>query len=122
MVDRFNVSGKTAVVTGGGGILCSEMAIALAGRGVKVAILDINETQAKAVADRITAEGGEAIAKDTGEPTERGREIIGHTPMGKYGVPEDLLGTLLWLVSDASSFVNGVVVPVDGAFSAFSGV
>ena len=45
MVDRFNVNGKTAVVTGDGGILCSEMAIALAGRGVKVAILDINETQ-----------------------------------------------------------------------------
>ena len=272
MVDLFDVSGKIAVVTGGGGILCSEMAIALATRDVKVAILDINEKEAKAVADRITAEGGEAIAiatnvldkaslerardlvignygtvdilingaggnkpeatasdsmsffdipadaiqwvfnlniigtvlptqvfgkimaergegviinmssmaafkpltrtvaysaakaavsnftqwmavhfsqnystnirvnalapgffltnqnyyllvdKETGEPTDRGRQIIGHTPMGKYGTPEDLIGTLLWLVSDASSFVNGVVVPVDGAFSAFSGV
>ena len=272
MVELFDVSGKTAVVTGGGGILCSEMAIALADRGVKVAILDINEEEAKAVAERITAEGGEAIAiatnvldkaslekardvvienygtvdilingaggnkpeatasdsmsffdipadaiqwvfnlniigtvlptqvfgkvmaergegviinmssmaafkpltrtvaysaakaavsnftqwmavhfsqnystnirvnalapgffltnqnyyllvdKETGEPTERGRQIIGHTPMGKYGAPGDLIGTLLWLVSDASSFVNGVVVPVDGAFSAFSGV
>ncbi|NMB46108.1 MAG: SDR family oxidoreductase, partial [Firmicutes bacterium] len=62
------------------------------------------------------------VDKETDEPTERGRQIIGHTPMGRYGDPSDLIGTLLWLISDASSFVNGVVVPVDGAFSAFSGV
>ena len=42
--------------------------------------------------------------------------------MGRYGVPGDLTGTLLWLVSEAGKFVNGVVVPVDGAFSAYSGV
>jgi NAD(P)-dependent dehydrogenase (short-subunit alcohol dehydrogenase family) len=42
--------------------------------------------------------------------------------MGRYGEPEDLIGTLLWLVSDAAKFVNGVVVPIDGAFSAYSGV
>jgi NAD(P)-dependent dehydrogenase (short-subunit alcohol dehydrogenase family) len=62
------------------------------------------------------------VDKETGEATQRGRQIIDHTPMGRYGVPADLIGTLLWLVSDASSFVNGIVVPVDGAFSAYSGV
>jgi len=272
MAELFDVSGKVAVITGGGGILCSEMARALASRGVKVAVLDINEEQAKAVADDIKAEGGEAIAvavdvlnkasierardvvlenfgtvdilingaggnkpeatasdtmsffdipadaiqwvfnlniigtilptqvfgkvmvekdkgviinissmaafkpltrtvaysaakaavsnftqwmavhfsqnyspnirvnalapgffltnqnyyllvdKETGEATQRGRQIISHTPMGRYGEPADLIGTLLWLISDASSFVNGIVVPVDGAFSAYSGV
>ena len=58
----------------------------------------------------------------TGELTPRGRTIIEHTPMGRFGDPEDLLGTTLWLLSPASSFVTGVVVPVDGGFSAFSGV
>lgn len=58
----------------------------------------------------------------TGELTPRGRTIIDHTPMGRFGAPEDLLGTVLWLLSDASKFVTGVVVPVDGGFSAFSGV
>lgn len=58
----------------------------------------------------------------TGELTDRGRRIISHTPMGRFGTPEDLLGTLLWLMSPASAFVTGVVVPVDGGFSAFSGV
>jgi len=59
---------------------------------------------------------------DTGELTERGRTILEHTPMNRFGDPEDLLGTLLWLLSPASAFVTGVVVPVDGGFSAFSGV
>jgi NAD(P)-dependent dehydrogenase (short-subunit alcohol dehydrogenase family) len=58
----------------------------------------------------------------TGEPTPRGKTIIGHTPMGRYGNPEDLIGVALWLASDASRFVTGIVVPVDGGFSAFSGV
>lgn len=58
----------------------------------------------------------------TGELTARGNTIIAHTPMGRFGKPEDLNGTLVWLISDASAFVTGVVVPVDGGFSAFSGV
>jgi NAD(P)-dependent dehydrogenase (short-subunit alcohol dehydrogenase family) len=58
----------------------------------------------------------------TGELTQRGRDILAHTPMNRFGVPEDLLGTVIWLLSPASSFVTGVVVPVDGGFSAFSGV
>ncbi|MEJ2053626.1 MAG: SDR family oxidoreductase [Calditrichaceae bacterium] len=60
--------------------------------------------------------------KDTGNLTARGQSIISHTPMGRFGDPKDLLGTVLWLLSDASAFVTGIVVPVDGGFSAFSGV
>src|SRR5215210_2002864 len=60
--------------------------------------------------------------KETGALTARGQSIIGHTPMGRFGEPEDLLGTLLWLLSPASAFVTGIVVPVDGGFSAFGGV
>lgn len=62
------------------------------------------------------------IDKDTGELTSRGQTIINHTPQRRFGTPDDLLGTLLWLVSPASGFVTGVVIPVDGGFSAFSGV
>jgi len=58
----------------------------------------------------------------SGEPTPRGASILSHTPMGRLGEPEDLVGTLLWLVNPASSFVTGIVVPVDGGFSAYSGV
>ena len=58
----------------------------------------------------------------SGELTPRGRTIMEHTPMGRFGDPEDLLGTVLWLLSPASAFVTGIVVPVDGGFSAFSGV
>jgi NAD(P)-dependent dehydrogenase (short-subunit alcohol dehydrogenase family) len=57
-----------------------------------------------------------------GSLTPRGQQIMSHTPMGRFGVPEDLLGALMWLVSPASAFVTGIVVPVDGGFSAFSGV
>jgi NAD(P)-dependent dehydrogenase (short-subunit alcohol dehydrogenase family) len=60
--------------------------------------------------------------EQTGQLTERGQSIIQHTPMGRFGQPEDLLGTVLWLLSPASAFVTGIVVPVDGGFSAFSGV
>lgn len=58
----------------------------------------------------------------TGGLTERGKAIINGTPMGKFGVPEDLTGIVLFLCSDAASFINGAIIPVDGAFSAFSGV
>jgi NAD(P)-dependent dehydrogenase (short-subunit alcohol dehydrogenase family) len=58
----------------------------------------------------------------SGELTARGAQIIGHTPMGRFGTPDDLSGALLWLASDAARFVTGVVVPVDGGFSAYSGV
>lgn len=57
-----------------------------------------------------------------GSLTERGGKIMAHTPMGRFGAPEDLIGAMLWLVSPASAFVTGTVVAVDGGFSAYSGV
>ena len=62
------------------------------------------------------------LDEESGGLTERGSTIVAHTPMGRFGEPRDLVGTALWLLSEASSFVTGVVVPVDGGFSAFSGV
>lgn len=62
------------------------------------------------------------LLNDDGSLTARGQTILNHTPMGRFGEPDDLSGTLLWLCSDASKFVTGIVVPVDGGFSAFSGV
>ncbi|HHW48599.1 MAG TPA: SDR family oxidoreductase [Clostridiaceae bacterium] len=59
---------------------------------------------------------------EDGKLTKRGEQIIEHTPMGRFGDPADLIGTLIWLASDASKFVTGVTVPVDGGFSAYSGV
>jgi NAD(P)-dependent dehydrogenase (short-subunit alcohol dehydrogenase family) len=60
--------------------------------------------------------------KETGALTARAQSILAHTPMGRFGVPEDLLGATLWLVSPAAAFVTGTVIPIDGGFSAFSGV
>lgn len=283
VTDTFDLKGKTAVITGGGGVLCKSMAVEIASRGANVAVLDLRAEAAQAVADEITQSGGRAIAvgcnvldkasleeacakvlaefgavdilingaggnnprattsretcrvedlkeategfktffdlepdavqfvfnlnfigtllptqvfgrvmaergggvilnvssmnafrpltkipaysaakaaisnftqwlsthfapvnvrvnaiapgffltdqnrfllteEQTGELTARGKTIIAHTPMGRFGKPEDLNGALVWLISDASAFVTGVVVPVDGGFSAFSGV
>jgi NAD(P)-dependent dehydrogenase (short-subunit alcohol dehydrogenase family) len=60
--------------------------------------------------------------QQTGALTARGEAIISHTPMQRFGTPEDLLGAVLWLLSSAAAFVSGVVIPIDGGFSAFSGV
>lgn len=57
-----------------------------------------------------------------GQPTARAKKIVDRTPMGRFGRPDELLGAVQWLCSDAASFVTGVVIPVDGGFSAFSGV
>jgi NAD(P)-dependent dehydrogenase (short-subunit alcohol dehydrogenase family) len=62
------------------------------------------------------------LLNEDGSLTDRGQTIIGHTPMGRFGTPEELLGTMFWLLSPASQFVTGIIVPVDGGFSAFSGV
>lgn len=61
------------------------------------------------------------VAPD-GSPTERAKKIIDRTPMARFGRPEELIGAIQWLCSDSASFVTGVVIPVDGGFSAFSGV
>jgi len=58
----------------------------------------------------------------TGKLTPRGQAIITHTPMARFGTPDDLFGAVLWLLSPASAFVTGIIVPIDGGFSAFSGV
>ncbi len=268
----FDISGKIAAITGGGGILCGTLARALAKRGVRIAVMDIAEDAAKKVAGEIAEAGGEAIAvktdvldrksledardkinsnlgpvdvlingaggnkkeattsdelsffdlppealkwvfdlnilgtilpsqilgkqmaerdsgiiintssmaaflpltrvlgysaakagvsnftqwlavhmsqnysknirvnaiapgffqteqnrflltdEKTGKLTPRGEAIIAHTPMDRFGDAEELIGTVVWLLSPASSFVNGIVVPIDGGFSAFSGV
>ncbi len=272
MYELFNIRGKVAVITGAAGVLCSEMARALARAGAKVAVLDLNEGKAQAVAAEINAAGGTALAiktnvldrssleaarelivkeykrvdilingaggnkkeatadqdqsffeippeaiqwvfnlnflgavlttqvfgqlmveqeagvvinissmaafrpltrtisysaakaaisnftqwmavhfnlnysprirvnaiapgffiteqnryllvdPETGNPTPRGESVLSHTPMKRYGTPDELIGTLIWLVSDASKFVNGAVIPVDGGFAAYSGV
>jgi NAD(P)-dependent dehydrogenase (short-subunit alcohol dehydrogenase family) len=71
----------------------------------------------------VTDQNRALLTKADGSLTPRGNTIISHTPMAKFGVPEDLVGALLWLVSDdASGFVTGVVIPIDGGFAAFSGV
>ena len=60
--------------------------------------------------------------KETGEPTERGKKVVTHIPMGHLGCAEDLSGAVLWLMSPASSYVTGIIVPIDGGFSGYSGV
>jgi len=71
----------------------------------------------------LTDQNRALLTHPDGSMTPRGEKIISQTPMGKYGRPEDLSGALLWLVSDeASGFVTGTILPIDGGFSAFSGV
>jgi NAD(P)-dependent dehydrogenase (short-subunit alcohol dehydrogenase family) len=60
--------------------------------------------------------------QETGELTPRGSKILDHTPMQRFGKPEDLIGAVFWLLSPASSFVTGVILPIDGGFQAYSGV
>ena len=71
----------------------------------------------------LTEQNRTLLTNPDGSLTPRGNTILAHTPMGKFGAPEDLTGALLYLTDDAAAgFVNGVVLPVDGGFSAFSGV
>ncbi len=71
----------------------------------------------------LTDQNRSLLTNEDGSPTERGGKIISQTPLGRYGTPEELVGTLLWLVSDeGAGFVTGTVIPVDGGFAAFSGV
>jgi len=71
----------------------------------------------------LTEQNRTLLIDKNGSFNSRAKTILNHTPMERFGTPEDLLGTLLWLIDeDASGFVNGIVIPVDGGFSAFSGV
>ena len=60
--------------------------------------------------------------QSSGDLSPRGKSVVAHTPMNRFGTPEDLLGATLWLISPAAAFVTGAVIPIDGGFSAFSGV
>lgn len=62
------------------------------------------------------------VDEATGKPTPRGQKVLNNTPMGRYGEVEELIGTTIYLLSDMSKFVTGIIVPIDGGFSAFSGV
>lgn len=70
----------------------------------------------------LTEQNRSLLTNSDGSLTQRGQQIIDQTPMGRYGEPEDLVSTTLYLCDDASSFVTGVVIPIDGGFSAYSGV
>lgn len=70
----------------------------------------------------LTDQNRSLLTDPEGNPTQRGKTIIEQTPMGRYGEPEDLIGTTEWLCGEGSKFVTGIVVPIDGGFSAFSGV
>ena len=70
----------------------------------------------------LTEQNRTLLTESDGSLTQRGNQIITHTPMNRFGKPEDLLGALHWLCSDASAFVTGTIIAVDGGFSAYSGV
>ncbi len=70
----------------------------------------------------LTEQNRSLLTEPNGSLTQRGNQIVAHTPMNRFGNPEDLLGTLHWLCADASAFVTGTVIAVDGGFSAYSGV
>lgn len=70
----------------------------------------------------LTDQNRSLLTNEDGSLTKRGQQIIDQTPMNRYGEPEDLVGTTLWLCGEGSKFVTGVVVPIDGGFAAYSGV
>ena len=70
----------------------------------------------------LTEQNRTLLTQEDGGLTDRGKEILGHTPLGRFGEVDDLMGTVLWLISNQSEFVTGVVVPIDGGFSAYSGI
>ncbi len=70
----------------------------------------------------LTEQNRTLLTNADGSYTARGESAIRQTPFGRFGNPDELVGTLLWLCSDASKFVSGVTVPVDGGFSVFAGV
>lgn len=70
----------------------------------------------------VSDQNRDLLLNKDGSYTMRGKAIIGNTPMGRFGHPDELNGAVHWLISDAASFVTGTIVPIDGGFSAFSGV
>ena len=70
----------------------------------------------------VTTQNRSVMLNDDGSYTERAKNVLRQTPMGRLGRPEELVGAVQWLASDASSFVTGTVIAIDGGFSVFSGV
>ena len=70
----------------------------------------------------LTTQNKFLMQKEDGTPTDRGQRVLNKTPMGRYGDPEEMAGPVIWLCSEAASFVNGAVIPVDGGFSSFCGI
>ncbi len=70
----------------------------------------------------LTTQNQFLMQKEDGTPTDRGQRVLNKTPMGRYGEPEEMAGPVIWLCSEAASFVNGAVIPVDGGFSACWGI
>lgn len=70
----------------------------------------------------LTKQNKDLLTNPDGSLTDRGKQIIAMTPFGRFGEPEELVGTVIWLASDASKFVTGTIVPIDGGFSVYSGV
>lgn len=70
----------------------------------------------------VGAQNRSLLLEEDGSLTKRGDAILGHTPAKRFGAPEDLVGAVLWLCGPSARFVNGVVIPIDGGFSAFSGI
>jgi NAD(P)-dependent dehydrogenase (short-subunit alcohol dehydrogenase family) len=91
---------------------------------VEMALKFGNEIRVNAIAPGffLTDQNRALLTNKDGSLTDRGKTIINITPFKRFGNPVELIGTVLWLASDASKFVTGIVIPVDGGFSAFSGV
>jgi NAD(P)-dependent dehydrogenase (short-subunit alcohol dehydrogenase family) len=70
----------------------------------------------------LTQQNQYLLEDESGKATKRGQKIIDHTPMGRYGKPEELVGAVIFLCSEAANFITGVVLPIDGGFNAYSGV
>ena len=70
----------------------------------------------------VSEQNRNVLLKPDGSFTDRARTVVAKTPMGRFGKPEELIGAVRWLASDAASFVTGAIIPIDGGFSAFSGV
>ena len=70
----------------------------------------------------LTTQNKFLMQKEDGTTTDRGQRVLNKTPMGRYGDPEEMAGPVIWLCSEAASFVNGAVIPVDGGFSSFWGI
>jgi NAD(P)-dependent dehydrogenase (short-subunit alcohol dehydrogenase family) len=70
----------------------------------------------------ITTQTKYLLVNEDGTPSSRGKTVLEHTPMARFGEPKDLVGTVLYLLSEDAAFVTGIIIPIDGGFSAYAGV